>query len=67
MPPFSRESEASTCWKRPKIDSSLSAGMPRPASLTSKIASSPSRLQDTRTLLPAGENLTALLIRFVSV
>ena len=30
VPPFWRESEASTCWKRPKMDSSLSAGIPRP-------------------------------------
>jgi hypothetical protein len=30
VPPFCRESEASTCWKRPKMVSSLSAGMPRP-------------------------------------
>ena len=34
VPPFWRESEASTCWKRSKIDSSLSAGMPRPSSAT---------------------------------
>src|SRR6202022_3294398 len=30
VPPFSRESLTSTCPKRSKMDSSLSAGMPRP-------------------------------------
>ena len=40
VPPFWRESEASTCWKRSKMESSLSTGMPRPWSETrSRMAS----------------------------
>ena len=34
VPPFWRASEGSTCWKRSKMESSLSAGMPRPSSET---------------------------------
>ena len=39
VPPKARESEASPCWNRSKICSSLSAGMPRPWSRTSISAS----------------------------
>ncbi len=66
VPPLSRESDASTCWKRPKIESSLSAGMPRPWSITSKRVPPATAEQPTRTVPPSLENLSALEMRFVS-
>lgn len=52
VPPFSRESEASTCPKRSKMESSLSAGMPRPPSRTAKSASPLRRSQVICTASP---------------
>ncbi len=67
VPPLLRESVESTCWKRPKIDSSWSAGMPRPVSRTVKRISPPRRTELICTVAPGGENFTALPTRFVSV
>src|SRR6266851_4593323 len=55
VPPLARESEASTWWKRSKMCSSLSAGMPRPWSRTSMRASFSSRLRAVRWISLPGE------------
>ena len=66
LPPFWRESEASTCWKRPKMASSLSAGMPRPWSMTERVTPVTPGRSMTETVELGGENLTAFESRLVS-
>ncbi len=66
VPPFCRESEASTCWKRPKIVSSLSAGIPRPWSITERITPVTPGRSMTLTGELGGENLTAFESRLVT-
>ena len=65
LPPFWRESEASTCWNRPKIVSSLSAGMPRPWSITESVTPLAPGRSITEMVELGGENLTAFDSRLV--
>ena len=65
VPPFSRESLTSTWPNRSKMDSSLSAGMPRPSSRT-RNSSSPADLRlQSRPCRRGGENLMAFESKLV--
>ena len=66
VPPLRRESEESTCWNLSKILSSLSEGMPCPSSQTDNRTSTFGLFSAVSHTLPlTGENLIALLIKFV--
>jgi len=66
VPPFWRASEGSICWKRSKMLSSLSVGMPRPSSTTFKRMESEVASVWMRTVEATGENLMALERRLVT-
>ena len=66
VPPFLLASPDSTCWKRSKTASSLSAGMPRPRSTTFSATELVSESIWTETFESSGENLIAFESRFVS-
>ena len=65
VPPFWRASEGSTCWKRSKMVSSLSAGMPRPSSTTLRRRSRGRLRCGCGRWWLAGENLMAFERRLV--
>jgi len=59
VPPFLLESVDSTCWKRSKMLSSLSTGMPRPRSITFSDQRVGVGVDHDRDRRASGENLIA--------
>ena len=66
VPPLFRDAAPPACWKRPKILSVNSGGMPGPRSRTSTVIASSPLCAERSTVAPAGENLIALDTRFVN-